>query len=110
MRECLDLRSLSGDCATLPFGRLPLVDATRHDVLIAIARGAGIRKASDHFFAAVALHGNDSIGHVVGFDAENLPALGQPDLPTACLQQGENAKEGQQFRGQHDAAIMFCRT
>ena len=35
-------------------------------------------------------------------DAENLPGLGEPDLPTACLQEGENANEGEQFRGQHD--------
>ena len=80
------------------------MDSARHDVLVAVACGAGVRKASDHFFTAVALHGNDSIGLVVGFDAENLPALGQPDLTTTAFQEGENAKEGEQFRGQHDAA------
>ena len=75
-------------------GRLPLVDAARHDVLVAVARGAGVRKASDHFFTAVALHGINPIGHVVGFDAENLPALGQPDLAAAASNRAKTPRKG----------------
>ena len=33
-----------------------------------------------------------------------LPALGQPDLPAAALQQGEDADEGEQVGCQHNAA------
>jgi hypothetical protein len=55
----------------------------------------GMEKASCQFIAAVAMQRIGSVGHVIGFDSDNLPALGQPDLATAVFQQGENAEKGQ---------------
>ena len=66
----------------------PSMDAARHDVLVAVACGAGIRKASCQFVTAVAFQRIRPIGLVVGLDADNLPALGQPDLATAAFQAG----------------------
>ena len=68
MQDCLDWRSLSGDCATRVISRLPSDDAAGHHVLIAVACRAGVSKTSEHLVATVAVEGIDAIRRVVGGD------------------------------------------